>query len=77
MTPPGTLVERWRRFWFEEIPPHSYALIRILIGVVGALTIIGAWNPAFWQVDGHHAARRRVAFVAVAHRARTWRHRRA
>ena len=52
MTPPGTLVERWRRFWFEEIPPHSYALLRILIGVVGALTIIGAWNPAFWRVSG-------------------------
>ncbi len=52
MTPAGTLVERWARFWFEEIPPHSYALIRILIGVVGALTIIGAWDPAFWQVDG-------------------------
>ena len=52
MTPQSSVVERWRRFWFDEIPPHSYALIRILIGVVGAMTIIGAWNPAFWQVDG-------------------------
>ena len=52
MTAPSPFVERWRRFWFDEIPPHSYALIRILIGVVGAMTIIGAWNPAFWQVDG-------------------------
>jgi hypothetical protein len=46
------LEDAWRRFWFAEIPPHSYAVIRILIGMVGAATLIGAWNPAFWDVDG-------------------------
>jgi hypothetical protein len=39
----------WRRFWFTRIPPHSYALLRILVGLVGTLTILGAWNPSFWD----------------------------
>jgi len=48
----ANFAERWREFWFEEIPPHSYAALRILIGTVGAITIIGAWNPAFWKLSG-------------------------
>lgn len=42
----------WRHFLFATIPPHSYALIRILTGVVGVATIIGAWAPAFWVTEG-------------------------
>jgi hypothetical protein len=42
----------WRHFWFQPIPPHSYALLRILIGLVGVLTIVGAWNAAFWELEG-------------------------
>jgi hypothetical protein len=53
---PSSLLDRlapgWTRFWFEEIPPHSYAVFRILVGVVGAVTVVGAWNPAFWQLSG-------------------------
>jgi vitamin K-dependent gamma-carboxylase-like protein len=45
-------LERWRAFWFDEIPPYSYALLRIVLGAVGAVTIVGAWNPAFWQLSG-------------------------
>jgi hypothetical protein len=48
----GRVADVWKRFWFERIPPHSYALLRILIGLVGVATIIGAWNPAFWDVEG-------------------------
>ena len=48
----SAILERWRAFWFEEIPPYNYALLRIFIGAVGAATIIGAWNPAFWQLSG-------------------------
>jgi hypothetical protein len=40
----------WREFWFAAIPPHSYALYRIAIGIAGVATVIGAWDPAFWRV---------------------------
>jgi vitamin K-dependent gamma-carboxylase-like protein len=46
------LSNRWREFWFARIPPHAYALLRILTGLVGLLTLVGAWNPAFWDVNG-------------------------
>jgi len=42
----------WRQFWFAEIPPHSYALLRILLGGIGIVTIAGAWDSAFWDVGG-------------------------
>jgi len=51
-SPAARLEDGWRRFWFAEIPPHSYAVIRILTGIVGLATLVGAWNPAFWDVDG-------------------------
>jgi hypothetical protein len=54
MTSPP-VVERlatgWRNFWFTRIPPHTYALLRILTGVVGVLTMVGAWDAAFWDVN--------------------------
>jgi hypothetical protein len=49
---PGRLESAWRQFWFAEIPPHTYALVRMLIGLVGVATIAGAWDRAFWDVDG-------------------------
>jgi len=51
-SPTARLEDGWRRFWFAEIPPHSYAVLRILTGIVGLATLVGAWNPAFWDVDG-------------------------
>jgi hypothetical protein len=45
--------ERWLRFWFTPIPPHSYALLRILIGTVGAFSLLGVRDiSAYWALDG-------------------------
>jgi hypothetical protein len=46
------VIDRWREFWFEQVPPHTFAVYRIGIGIAGIATIIGAWDTAFWRVDG-------------------------
>jgi hypothetical protein len=49
MTPTST----WERFWFVEIPPHSYALLRILFGLLAAASLLQLRDLAvFWEVDG-------------------------
>lgn len=46
------VLQRWERFWFDPIPSHIYALLRIVFGVVGCAALIGVsdlgtfWNPA-------------------------------
>lgn len=43
----------WERFWFAEVPPHTYALLRILIGLIGVATLFGLRDvPAFWSLEG-------------------------
>ncbi len=49
----SALIERWRRFWFEEIPPHPFALLRILMGTLGLLGLLGLTPISmFWTLDG-------------------------
>jgi hypothetical protein len=43
---------RWESFWFTQIPPHIYALLRITIGAVGCVTLFGLRDEAFWSLDG-------------------------
>ena len=68
VNPPGadgrsiisSVLDGWQRFWFEEIPPHSYALLRILLGLLGCASLIGLRNlSAFWALDGFVAAQDR------------------
>ena len=48
-----SLVSRWERFWFEPVPPHVYALLRIVFGVLGCAALIGLSDlPTFWDVEG-------------------------
>ena len=36
-----------------EIPPHSYALLRIVLGVVGVISLIGLTPVGmYWPLDG-------------------------
>ena len=43
----------WERFWFSEIPPHIYALLRILLGIVACASLLGLSDlAAFWDLDG-------------------------
>lgn len=45
--------ERWDRFWFRPIPPHVFALLRILLGGIACLSLIGLLDlPLFWSCDG-------------------------
>lgn len=47
------LLQRWEEFWFAEVPPHTYALLRIAFGAVGCITLIGLGDlSTFWFLDG-------------------------
>ena len=41
----------WEAFWFEPVPPHVYALLRILFGFLGCVSLLTVadvslyWNP--------------------------------
>jgi hypothetical protein len=47
------LVDRWATFWFAAVPPHSFAVLRILLGSVGLLAMAGL-TPVelYWPLDG-------------------------
>jgi hypothetical protein len=49
----SSVLGAWQRFWFAEIPPHIYGLLRILIGLIACATLLGLRDlPAFWSLDG-------------------------
>jgi hypothetical protein len=47
------LVATWERYWFQPVPPHSSALLRIAFGALGLINLIGL-TPVdmFWSIDG-------------------------
>ena len=48
-----TRTSAWERFWFAEIPPHCYALLRILFGMVAVVSLLQERElTLFWDVDG-------------------------
>lgn len=48
-----TPTSRWERFWFAEIPPHCYALLRILFGTLAVVSLLQERElTLFWDVDG-------------------------
>lgn len=52
------IVEWWNGFWFAEVAPDIFAVLRILFGLVGGLGVIGLLNlPAFWSCTGIVASR--------------------
>jgi len=51
--PDGRLLDRWQKLWFDRIPPHIYALLRIVLGIIGILTLLGLHDlSAFWRLSG-------------------------
>ena len=49
----GRLVAAWDGFWFQSIPPESYALLRILLGTLGILGLLGLIPVStFWMPEG-------------------------
>jgi hypothetical protein len=51
--PTSSLVARWERFWFAQIPSDIFALLRIVFGAVGLIGVL-AFVPVsiFWPLDG-------------------------
>jgi len=48
-----TLQRAWNRFWFRDIPPHIYAVLRVAFGVLGLLNLLGTTPPGmFWDASG-------------------------
>jgi hypothetical protein len=48
-----TRTSAWERFWFAEVPPHCYALLRILFGMLAVVSLLQERELAlFWDVDG-------------------------
>lgn len=44
---------RWVAFWFQEVPPHLYALLRIGLGCHGLLLLLGLGDlQEFWWPGG-------------------------
>jgi hypothetical protein len=43
----------WERFWFRDVPPHSYALLRMLLGLIGCASLLGLRDVSmFWSLGG-------------------------
>jgi len=46
-------MKRLDRFWFDDVPPHVYALVRIAFGALGLIEVLGPWPLSmFWPLDG-------------------------
>jgi hypothetical protein len=47
------LGKAWDRLWFSEIPPHTYAVLRVSFGILGILELLGATPVSmFWDPNG-------------------------
>ena len=47
------IARRWETFWFEQVPPDLYALLRIVFGVLGLISVIELMPVSmFWSIDG-------------------------
>jgi hypothetical protein len=43
----------WMRFWFREVPPHVFALMRILFGLLGCAMVLALSDvDAYWLPGG-------------------------
>lgn len=43
----------WNQFWFRPVPPHLYALLRIVWGLLALVGLAGVADlTAFWHLDG-------------------------
>jgi hypothetical protein len=74
MTPTGGgLAKSWDRFWFAEIPPHIFAVLRILFGLLGCISLAGLFDlPLFWTCDGLVASRDSSLCLVLAPRGLGW-----
>ena len=50
---PSPLAVRWEAYWFDPVPPHAFALLRIGLAMVALWSLAGL-RPVemFWSLDG-------------------------
>ena len=47
------MTQWWMRHWFRDTPPHIFAALRIALGAVGMVTMLGLWDvPLLLSLDG-------------------------
>ena len=47
------LIAWWESLWFEEVPPDIYALLRIVFGALGLVSVLELTPVSmFWSLDG-------------------------
>lgn len=58
--PPAARATRlWQDLWFQPIPPHLYAVLRVAFGLCGTVILIGLSDfTTFWDLDGFVATDR-------------------
>jgi hypothetical protein len=45
--------KKWETFWFEDVPPDLYALLRIVFGFLGLICVLELTPVSmFWAIDG-------------------------
>ena len=53
MSASGGAARRWEELWFEQIPPHSVAVLRMVFGLLVLASVAGLMPvDMFWSVDG-------------------------
>src|SRR4029077_13583343 len=62
MTPAQTdqssATSRWDLFWFADVAPEIFSVLRILFGLLGCLSLLGLLDlPLFWSCQGLVASR--------------------
>lgn len=49
----------WQDLWFQPVPPHLYAVLRVAFGLSGCAILISLADfAAFWDLDGFVATER-------------------
>ena len=49
----ATVAERWHHYWLRPIPPHIYAVLRMVFGILCIFDLLGATPVSmFWDLDG-------------------------
>jgi hypothetical protein len=70
---PRVITEFWSALWFEEVPPHIFAVLRILFAGLGCLSLVGLLDlPLFWSCDGLVASRNSAVCAYFAPRGLGW-----
>jgi Vitamin K-dependent gamma-carboxylase len=53
LRPQAVTATAWKAFWFEEVDSRIYALLRMLFGTAGCLSLVGLGNLGLlWSCDG-------------------------